>query len=275
MDDKKNEIISAENVGVKYFSGNKDDIKTRALQLFSNKARKEKNREEKVFWALEGIDFKAYNGEIIGIIGSNGAGKTTISKVISRILKEDIGLMQVDGKVTALFSFGMGFNKELTGRENVYLNGMMLGIDKELINQYIDDIHEFSDLGDFMDQPMKYYSSGMKARLGFSVASHLEPEILILDEALNTGDAAFSKKAAMKMKELVIKAKAVILVTHSLAYAQRHCNRLIWLQKGKVAGDGDPETIVAEYRASLPKVKPKKKEFYKLIKQRLLLKTMQ
>ncbi|WP_339213237.1 ABC transporter ATP-binding protein [Ornithinibacillus sp. FSL M8-0202] len=272
MDDKKNEIISAENVGVKYFSGNKDDIKTRALQLFSNKARKEKNREEKVFWALEGIDFKAYNGEIIGIIGSNGAGKTTISKVISRILKEDIGLMQVDGKVTALFSFGMGFNKELTGRENVYLNGMMLGIDKELINQYIDDIHEFSDLGDFMDQPMKYYSSGMKARLGFSVASHLEPEILILDEALNTGDAAFSKKAAMKMKELVIKAKAVILVTHSLAYAQRHCNRLIWLQKGKVAGDGDPETIVAEYRASLPKVKPKKKRILQIDKTETIVK---
>src|SRR5690625_6271793 len=116
----------------------------------------------------------------------------------------------------------MGFNPQLTGRENVYLNGMMLGIDKELINEYIDDIHAFSDLGDFIDQPMKHYSSGMKARLGFSVASHLQPEILILDEALNTGDGKFSTKAAEKMQELVQQAKMVIIITHSLQYAQRN-----------------------------------------------------
>src|SRR5699024_6754931 len=116
---------------------------------------------------------------------------------------------------TALFSFGMGFNKELTGRENVYLNGMMLGIDKKVINDYINEIHAFSEIEDFIDQPMKYYSSGMKARLGFSVAAHLQPEVLILDEALNTGDAKFGKKAADKMRELVTQAKMVIIVTHS------------------------------------------------------------
>src|SRR5699024_9587008 len=184
--------------------------------------------------------------------GSNGAGKTTLSKIITGILEEDRGRMIVDGKVTALFSFGMGFNKELTGRENVYLNGMMLGINRKVINNYINEIHEFSDLGDFIDQPMKYYSSGMKARLGFSVAAHLDPEILILDEALNTGDARFSRKAADKMKELVKRAKIVIIVTHSLRYARRNCDRLLWLDGGVVREDGDPKEVIEKYRKSVP-----------------------
>jgi len=153
------------------------------------------------------VTFTGYKGEILGIIGSNGAGKTTISKVITGILQHDEGTLHVDGKVTALFSLGMGFNKELTGRENVYLNGMMLGINKDLIDEYIDEIHAFSEIGEFIDQPMKYYSSGMKARLGFSVAANLQPEILILDEALNTGDIKFGRKAAEKLKELVTNAK--------------------------------------------------------------------
>ncbi len=193
-------------------------------------------------------------------------GKTTLSKIITGILQEDKGHIHVDGKVTALFSFGMGFNKELTGRENVYLNGMMLGIDKELINHYIDDIHEFSELGKFIDQPMKYYSSGMKARLGFSVAAHLEPEILILDEALNTGDAKFSQKAAQKMKELVKRAKMVIIVTHSLPYAQRNCDRLIWVDGGSVREDGDPKEVIANYKATMPARPPRKRRLLQLDK---------
>src|SRR5699024_9776136 len=188
----------------------------------------------------------------------NGAGKTTISKVITGILQHDEGTLHVDGKVTALFSLGMGFNKELTGRENVYLNGMMLGINKNLIDEYIDEIHAFSEIGEFIDQPMKYYSSGMKARLGFSVAANLQPEILILDEALNTGDIKFGKKAAEKLKELVTNAKMVIIVTHSLRYAQRNCDRLIWLHKGQIKEVGEPKEVIANYRASVPKM-PKKK----------------
>lgn len=262
MSDKR-KVIHSENVGVSFYSGNKDDLKSKALRLFS---KKEKVRKPKQVWALEDISFDGYEGEILGIIGSNGAGKTTISKVISRILQEDRGIMEVDGKVTALFSFGMGFNKELTGRENVYLNGMMLGISRNLISQYIDEIHEFSDLGDFLDQPMKYYSSGMKARLGFSVASHLQPEILILDEALNTGDAKFSRRAAEKMKELVQQAKMVVIVTHSLGYAQKHCTRLIWLEKGVVKEVGKPEEIINNYKASLPAVQPKKRKILELEK---------
>src|SRR5690625_1380349 len=209
-------------------------------------------KKPRIIWPLKNISFTGFQGEILVIIGANGAGKTTLSKIITGILKHDKGTLHVDGKVTALFSFGMGFNKELTGRENVYLNGMMLGIDKELINEYIDDIHEFSDLGEFIDQPMKYYSSGMKARLGFSVASHLQPEVLILDEALNTGDARFSRKASEKMKQLVKQAKMVIIVTHSLRYAQRNCDRLMWIDQGKVREIGDPKTIIKNYRATVP-----------------------
>lgn len=259
MSEKTKEIIVAKDIGVYFDSdSNQDDYKSKLINLFKkNKSSDKKSREEKK-WPLKAIDFTGYQGEILGIIGSNGAGKTTLSKIITGILKEDKGEMKVDGKVTALFSLGMGFNKEYTGRENVYLNGMMLGIDRELINYYIDDIHEFSGIGEFMDQPMKYYSSGMRARLGFSVAAHLDPEILILDEALNTGDARFSRKAAAKMQELVKKAKMVIIVTHSLRYAERNCDRLMWIDGGIVREIGDPKEIVRNYRASVP-AQPRRK----------------
>jgi len=257
-------VIQAKNIGVSFYSDRqKDDYKSRVLRFLKEGRNKE---DTKMVWPLTNINFTGYKGEILGIIGSNGAGKTTLCKIISGILKPDKGEIYVDGKVSALFSFGMGFNKELTGRENVYLNGMMLGIGKEKINYYIDDIHDFSDLGTFMDQPMKYYSSGMKARLGFSVAAHLEPEILILDEALNTGDAKFSKKAADKMKELVKKAKMVIIVTHSLRYAQRNCDRLMWLDGGVVRDVGDPADIIEKYKATVPPRPPRRKRNLQLEK---------
>src|SRR5699024_9834891 len=173
-------------------------------------------------------------------------------KIITRILEKYKVHIKVNGKVTALFSFGMGFNKELTGRENVYLNGMMLGIDRDVINHYIKEIHDFSDLGDFIDQPMKYYSSGMKARLGFSVETHHESEKLILDKALNTGDARISKKAVDKMRELVKRRKIVIIVTHSLRYARRNCDRLLWLDSGVVREDGNPKEVIKKYKKSVP-----------------------
>ncbi|WP_188383261.1 ABC transporter ATP-binding protein [Ornithinibacillus halotolerans] len=250
MQQNKETIVKAKNIGVSFETGKRDDIKSMVFGAIKNKDKKEK--KNKKVWSLKDISFDGHQGEILGIIGSNGAGKTTLSKIIAGILREDKGTIHVNGKVTALFSFGMGFNKELTGRENVYLNGMMLGIDRKVINEYIEDIHEFSEIGDFIDQPMKYYSSGMRARLGFSVAAHLEPEVLILDEALNTGDARFSRKAAEKMKDLVTKAKMVIIVTHGLRYAERNCDRLMWLEKGKVREIGDPKEIVAKYRATVP-----------------------
>ncbi|MFC3039729.1 ABC transporter ATP-binding protein [Virgibacillus xinjiangensis] len=249
-------VIKAKRIGVSFYGGaHKEDIKSRVFRMVKERG---DNAKSKKIWPLKSIDFEGTQGEILGIIGSNGAGKTTLSKIIAGILKEDRGEIEVDGKVTALFSFGMGFNKELTGQENVFLNGMMLGIDKKLIEKYIKDIHEFSDLGEFFYHPMKYYSSGMKARLGFSVAAHLQPEILILDEALNTGDAKFSKKAAAKMKELVKQAKMVIIVTHSLRYAERNCDRLMWIDGGSVREIGDPKEVVEHYKATVPPRPPRK-----------------
>jgi len=260
----ENEVIKAKNVSVYYDARQSDDdFKSRLMGVFNPKKiremREQRETQSDKIWPLKNISFTGYQGEILGVIGSNGAGKTTLSKVITGILRHDYGHLIVDGNVTALFSFGMGFNPELTGRENVYLNGMMLGIDKDLIESYFDDIHEFSDLGDFIDHPMKHYSSGMKARLGFSVASHLQPEILILDEALNTGDGRFSAKAAEKMQELVLQAKMVIIITHSLKYAQDNCDRLIWLHKGEIKEVGNPKEIVANYRATVPKPIKKKR----------------
>ncbi|AQS57114.1 ABC transporter ATP-binding protein [Novibacillus thermophilus] len=247
-------VIKAENIGVSFKTGfQKDDYKSRVFDFLS---RKKKLNRHQLFWPLRNINLTGYQGEILGIIGSNGSGKTTLCKLIAGILHPDEGNLYVDGSVSALFSLGMGFNKELTGRENVYVNGMMLGIEKSKINKFIQQIHDFSGIGAFFDRPVKTYSSGMKSRLGFSVASFLEPEILILDEALNTGDAEFSQKAAAKMRELVSRAKMVILVTHSLRYAQSNCDRLIWLDKGVIRAEGNPEEIVEMYRSTVPE-KPK------------------
>ncbi|GEL08355.1 ABC transporter ATP-binding protein [Salisediminibacterium halotolerans] len=250
LKEEANKVIEAKNLGLYFNTGSTDDYKSRMMDLFSAD---KKSKGKEVFWPLKDIDFTGYEGEILGIIGSNGSGKTTLCKLLTGIIKPDQGELSIDGKVSSLFSMGMGFNKELTGRENVYLNGMMLGVEKKFIREYIEIIKEFSELDEFFERPMKYYSSGMKARLGFSVASHLEPEILILDEALNTGDRRFGEKAAEKMRELVGKAKMVIIVTHSLNYAKKNCDRLLWLEKGEVRGAGDPAEMIREYKKTVPK----------------------
>ncbi|WP_017471010.1 ABC transporter ATP-binding protein [Amphibacillus jilinensis] len=266
-------VIEANNLGVTYSSTfSRDDYKSHAIKFLTKKNKKKNKSDQKVFWPLKGLTFTGYKGEVLGIVGSNGSGKTTLCKVLSGILTPDQGDLKVNGKVSVLFSMGMGFNKDLTGKENVYLNGMMLGISKEKIDQFIDDIHEFSELEEFFNRPMKTYSSGMKARLGFSVASHLEPEILILDEALNTGDAAFGDKAAVKIRELLSKAKMVIIVTHSHKYAVKNCDRLIWLEKGEIREVGDPSYVMKQYEASLPQRKQSKKRKLNLSKTNIDIK---
>ncbi|MGD6778619.1 ABC transporter ATP-binding protein [Sutcliffiella horikoshii] len=270
--DIKDVVIKATNLGLSFNAQfSKDDYKSHVLNLF-RKEKKVQDVKEKEFWPIKNLEFSAFKGEVLGIIGSNGSGKTTLCKLISGILLPDEGNIEVDGKVSALFSLGMGFKKELTGRENVYLNGMMLGIDKKVIDQSIEEIHEFSGIGKFIDKPMKYYSSGMKARLGFSVAAFMEPEILILDEALNTGDKEFSEKAALKIQELVDKAKMVIIVTHSLRYAKKYCDRLIWLEKGVIKEQGNPKEVIEKYKATLPEKKPKKKNKLELEKTEVEIK---
>jgi len=248
-EDRREAMIEANNIGVSYFTGQRaDDYKSHIYNWLNPKKKREKRAK---FWPIRNVSFTAYKGEILGIIGSNGAGKTTLCKLISGILRPDEGDLKVNGKVTALFSLGLGFNPQLTGRENAYTSAMMLGVDKRKIHQYINDIHEFSGLGEFMERPIKTYSSGMRARLGFSIASLLEPEILILDEALNPGDLEFSQKAGDKMKELVSQANMVILVTHNIDYAEQNCDRLIWLDKGTIRAIGDPSTVAKMYREEI------------------------
>ncbi|QGH36314.1 ATP-binding cassette domain-containing protein [Gracilibacillus salitolerans] len=272
IQNQKEIVIQADDLGVAFSSNTRDDYKSIAIKYLSKKEKKEKKKAPKKTWPLRHINFTGYKGEVLGIVGSNGSGKTTLCKALTGILHPDEGNLQVEGKVSALFSLGMGFNKELTGRENVYLNGMMLGIRKAKIDEFFDEIHEFSELGEFIDRPMKTYSSGMKARLGFSVASHLEPEILILDEALNTGDRAFGQKAATKIRELLGQAKMVIIVTHSHRYAKRNCDRLIWLEQGEIRAIGEPEEVLKQYEATIPKVKRKPRKRLELTKTELEVK---
>lgn len=235
-----NTSIFAENVGVKYKSGSKgEDLKSLVLNPRVRGGD---------FWALKEVDFSCVSGEIIGIIGSNGAGKTTLCSVIANLLRPDEGHIKVNGQVSALLSMGTGFNKELSGRDNILLNGMMLGFPQKQIRAIYPDIVEFAGLGEFINQPIKNYSSGMRARLGFSIATMLNPEILVLDEALSTGDAEFKERALAKTKEMVSSAKIVLIVSHNIGFIEENCNRAIWIDSGKIMAQGSPAEVCSQYR---------------------------
>lgn len=249
------QIVQVTDVGVKYVKYN--NVKRQELKsIVLNSLRGKKLRKQE-FWALKQVSLTCSTGEIVGIIGNNGAGKSTLCRVLSQILIPDTGEVYVDGLVSALLSLGTGFNAELTGKENIYLNGMMLGFSYKQIRAVYDKIVDFANIGEFIDQPIKQYSKGMRSRLGFSIASMLEPEILILDETLNAGDEEFKRKASQKMAELMKNAKLVILVSHDLTFIQKHCSRVIWLEKGIVKKEGDPVSLCEEYKKGL---KPKKKK---------------
>lgn len=249
----REEVLRAENVGVWFRHGGRDDFRSHILNLLYRR-----QSASKPFWALEEIDFSAYAGEILGIIGANGAGKTTTCSVIGRVLRPDRGRIHVHGEVSALLSMGTGFNNELTGRENVLLNGLMLGFSRRTLRQKQDEIAAFAGLEDFMDVPVKRYSTGMRSRLGFSIASLLEPEILVLDEALGGGDAEFVERATQRMQQVLSTARAVVVVTHSMEFIRKTCDRAIWIDKGGIRQEGDPQEVTEAYEATVPP-RPKKK----------------
>lgn len=200
------------------------------------------------FWALDGVDITINKGEAVGIIGSNGAGKSTILKILSRITPPTAGFIKIEGRVSSLLEVGTGFNSELSGRENIYLNGAILGMSKKEIEEKMDKIIEFAGVEKFIDTPIKYYSSGMSVRLAFSVAAHLEPDILIVDEVLAVGDADFQKKCLGKMDEVVKKSgRTILFVSHNMDAIKSLCSRVIFLKNGKVAGDGNSEEIIEQY----------------------------
>lgn len=205
------------------------------------------NQKKSTFNALEGINLEIKNGERIGIIGHNGAGKSTLLKVISGILKPTHGSIEVHGNIQPLIEIAAGFNPEFTGRENIYLNGYMLGFTPEQIKNKEAEIIEFAELAKFIDVPIKYYSSGMSVRLAFSIATTIEPEYLMFDELLSAGDASFQVKAEERMNSLVNKAKILVVVSHSMTSIRHLTNRVILLSHGKIIYDGPTELAIKKY----------------------------
>jgi lipopolysaccharide transport system ATP-binding protein len=200
-----------------------------------------------MIWALKDVSFEIKRGEVVGIIGSNGAGKTTLLKILSRITEPTEGYAEIHGRVGSLLEVGTGFHPELTGRENIYLNGAILGMKKaEIVNKF-EEIMDFAQIEKFIDTPVKHYSSGMYVRLAFAVAAHLEPEILLVDEVLAVGDAQFQRKCLGKMDEVATAGRTVLFVSHNLAAVENLCKRVLLVDKGKVAMSGDAYTVVNRY----------------------------
>ncbi|ESL04673.1 putative O-antigen export system ATP-binding protein RfbB [Catonella morbi ATCC 51271] len=239
--------IEVENVGMKFnMSSEKvDDFKDYVIKLI----KRQLNYKE--FWALKDISFKIKKGDRVGIVGLNGAGKSTLLKVISGVLKPTEGRVKISGSIAPLLELGAGFNKQYTGVENIYLYGAMLGHSKAFINEKFDEIVKFSELGDFINVPVKNYSSGMKSRLGFAIATIVEPDILILDEVLSVGDAKFRKKSTNKIKSMIENDVTVLFVSHSIEQVLELCNKAILLEKGHLVAYGNSEEIAELYQKKL------------------------
>jgi lipopolysaccharide transport system ATP-binding protein len=198
-------------------------------------------------WALRDVSFDVAEGECVGIIGHNGAGKSTLLKILSRITEPTTGCAEVRGRVASLLEVGVGFHGELTGRENVFLSGAILGMPRREIQRHFDAIVDFAEIGELLDTPIKFYSSGMSVRLGFAIAAHLEPEILLTDEVLAVGDAAFQRKCIGKLGSVSAQGRTVLFVSHQLDMIQSLCDRCLLLSHGRVVADGNPQEVVAQY----------------------------
>ena len=216
------------------------------LGLFRHPFRRDSQRDER-FWALKDVSFNVAAGEVVGIIGRNGAGKSTLLKLLSRITYPTYGSVKVRGRVASLLEVGTGFHNELTGRENIFLNGSILGMKRSEVVTKMDTIIDFSGVRKFIDTPIKRYSSGMRLRLGFAVAAHLDPDVLIVDEVLAVGDAAFQKKCLSTMGELQGGGRTVLFVSHNMGAIENLCPRAIWIDSGKIMRDGPSSEVIADY----------------------------
>ena len=248
--------IKVEGLGKKYFLRHqaggrsryvalRDVLAHKFTSLFRRNGHSNPNREE--FWALKDVSFEIKHGEAVGIIGRNGAGKSTLLKLLSRITEPTEGRIEIDGRVASLLEVGTGFHPELTGRENIFLNGAILGMTRMEIKKKFDEIVAFAEVEKFLDTPVKHYSSGMYLRLAFAVAAHLEPEILIVDEVLAVGDAAFQQKCLGKMGEVSSGGRTVLFVSHQMNAVQSLCSRCLLLKQGKLTASGLPSEIINQY----------------------------
>ena len=235
--------ITVKDLVVRYRKLNKFSIKKQLLKKHY------KDKGPKTFEAIKGISFEVPKGEILGIIGKNGSGKSTLLRTLAGIFSADEGIVDMHGYNVSLLSIGVGFQKELSGRENIYLSGMLLGFKEEEIKKKADEIIDFSELGDFIDMPVNTYSSGMHSKLAFSITAILETDIMLVDEVLSVGDEKFKKKSYAKMQSLISnKDRTVVIVSHSLGSLEKLCTSVLWLHEGEIKMIGKPKDVIAKYR---------------------------
>ena len=238
-------MIRIKNVSMKFNMDIEKDFSMK--QAFINFFTKKKKKKTEYFWALKNVTFSVNKGDVVGLIGSNGAGKSTLLKVVSGVMKPTSGKVEVDGIISPMIELGAGFDQNLTARENIYLNGAILGYSKKFLDSKFDEIVEFSELKDFLDVPVKNFSSGMTAKLAFSIATIVDPEILIVDEILSVGDLRFQEKSKNKMMEMIKGGTTVLYVSHSLESIKDLCNKVVWLDHGQVVKMGETKEICDEY----------------------------
>ncbi len=246
---QNNNVIEFNHVWKKYKKGEKfNSLRDAIPNLFRKKAVSNNDElSDKEFWVTKDVNFNIQKGEVVGIMGPNGAGKSTVLKLLSRIIMPNKGSMEIKGRLSALIEVTAGFHADLTGRENVYLNGTILGMKKKEIDERFESIVEFSGIREFIDTPVKRYSSGMFSRLGFSVAAHMNPDILLVDEVLSVGDISFQAKCSEKIRELMMTGATIVIVSHNLSLIQSLCKRVILLNKGEVLIDGPTDQVIPFY----------------------------
>lgn len=239
-------IIVVDNVSMRFNLAKEkvDSLKEYIIKAFKGKI------EHDEFWALTDVSFTVNRGDSVGLIGLNGSGKSTLLKTIARVLKPTKGSVKVNGKVAPLIELGAGFDFDLTGKENIYLNGALLGRSKKMMDEVLEEIIEFSELRDFMDVPMKNYSSGMLSRLAFSIAISGNADILIVDEVLAVGDHRYQEKCVQRIKDMMAKGTTVLFVSHSIEQIEEICNKVVWLKNGKVHMQGETAQICEIYKQS-------------------------
>ena len=242
-------MIKVDNVSMRFNLGIEKNFSLKLFFINLFKPRKKKGKKPD-FWALKDVSFKVKRGEVVGFIGSNGAGKSTMLKVIAGVMKPTKGKVEVHGNICPMIELGAGFDMDLTARENIFLNGAVLGYSKKFIEEKFDEIVEFSELKEFLDVPVRNFSSGMTARLAFSIATVVDPEILIVDEILSVGDMAFQAKSEAKMRSMIGGGTTVLFVSHSLAQIENLCDRAIWLEHGQVVKTGPAKEVCEEYYKS-------------------------
>lgn len=238
-------MINLEKVSMRFNLGIEKNFSMK--QAFVDLFTKKKNKKNEEFWALTDVSFHVEKGEVVGLIGSNGAGKSTLLKIVSGVMKPTSGKVTVNGIISPMIELGAGFDPELNARENIYLNGSILGYSKKFIDEKFDEIVEFSELRDFLEVPVKNFSSGMTAKLAFSIATVVNPEILIVDEILSVGDIKFQEKSKKKMMDMINGGTTVLYVSHSLESIRDLCTKVVWLEHGKVIKVGDTKKICKEY----------------------------